>query len=394
MFELGPVQNALREYGLDGWLLYDFKGSNPLTRKILGLDGREPFSRRFFYLVPAEGTPIKLVHAIESGALDHLPGEKEVYLRWDELEEKVEKLVTGRAKVAMEYSPRNANPYISRVDAGTVELVRSFGAEVVPSGDLISRFESVWDDDQWAMHQKAARICRDAFDVAFGLIAERVKSVGSLRESDVQKAILDHFQANGLVTHGAPIVGVGPHSGDPHYETTPETDAPIKAGDFVLVDLWAKVDDPRGVYADYTRVGYVGESVPSVYEDRFRIVAEARDAGISKVKKAFASGRPLKGGEVDDAVRAVIEKAGEGKFFNHRTGHNIGQETHGNGTHLDHLETVDDRLLIPRTCFSIEPGIYKNDFGVRTEVDVYIGADGTVHVTGGEPQSKVLPILA
>jgi Xaa-Pro aminopeptidase len=395
MFELSPVQDALREYGLDGWLLYDFKGSNPLTRKILGLDTREPFSRRFFYLVPAEGTPIKLVHSIETGALDHLPGEKKIYLRWQELEDGVQSLVSGRAKLAMEYSPKNANPYISRVDAGTVELVRSFGAEVVPSGDLVSRFESVWDHDQWIMHEKAARICREAYDVAFGLIAQRTRDGGSVLESEVQQSILDHFEANGLVTHGKPIVGAGPHSGDPHYETTPETDVPIKKGDFVLIDLWAKDKDPRGVYADYTRVGYVGETVPSLYEDRFRIVVEARDAGIALVKQAFASGRPLKGGEVDDVVRAVIVKAGEGAFFNHRTGHNIGQETHGNGAHLDHLETVDDRLIIPRTCFSIEPGIYhEGEFGVRTEVDVYIDADKNVHVTGGEPQKTVLPILA
>ena len=394
MFELGPVQDALKEYGLDGWLLYDFKGSNPLARKILELDGRKPFSRRFFYLVPAEGTPIKLVHSIESAALDHLPGDKVVYLRWEELEAGVGRLVEGRGRVAMEYSPRNANPYISRVDAGTVELVRSFGAEVVPSGDLVGRFESVWDDDQWAMHQAAAKGCRGAYDVAFGLIAERVRATGSVMETEVQKAILDHFAANGLTTDGPPIVGVGSHSGDPHYETTPATDAPIKRGDFVLVDLWAKVQHPRAVYADYTRVGYVGETVPAEYEELFGVVVEARDAGIALVKRAYAEGRPLKGGEVDDAVRKVIDDAGYGPYFNHRTGHNIGQEDHGNGAHLDNLETRDERLLIPRTCFSIEPGIYLPEVGVRTEVDLYIDADGRVHVTGGEPQASVLPILA
>jgi Xaa-Pro aminopeptidase len=394
MFDLAPVQAALREAGLDGWLLYDFKGSNPLARRILDLDGRKPFSRRFFYLVPAEGTPRKLVHAIEPGALDHLPGSKRVYLRWQELEAGVEDLVLGRTAVAMEYSPRNANPYISRVDAGTVELVRSFGTDVVPSGDLVSRFESTWDDDQWAMHQEAAKVCRSAYDVAFGLIAERVRQVGSVMETEVQKAILGHFQAHGLITDGPPIVGVGPHSGDPHYETTPATDSPIKEGDFVLIDLWAKMDKPRAVYADYTRVGFVGDSVPDLYEDRFKVVADARDAGIATVKAAFASARPIRGQEVDDAVRRVVEKAGFGQDFNHRTGHNIGQDDHGNGAHLDNLETRDDRLIIPRTCFSIEPGIYRTDFGVRTEVDVFIDASGKVHVTGGEPQAHVLPILA
>jgi Xaa-Pro dipeptidase len=384
----------LKESGVDGWLLYDFKGSNPLARRILDLDGRKPFSRRFFYLVPTEGTPIKLVHSIESGALDHLPGEKQVYLRWKELEDGVGALVKGRSKVAMEYSPRNSNPYISRVDAGTVELVRSFGTEVVPSGDLVGRFESVWDDEQWAMHQNAARVCRAAYDVAFNLIAERVKRDGSLMETDVQEAILAHFAENGLTTDGPPIVGVGPHSGDPHYETTPETDAPIKEGDFVLVDLWAKVNQPRAVYADYTRVGFVGKTVPAKYEDLFHVVVEARDAGIALVKEAFGTGRALRGQEVDDAVRAVIETAGYGPYFNHRTGHNIGQDDHGNGAHLDNLETRDDRQIIRRTCFSIEPGIYLPEFGVRTEVDLFIDAEGNVHVTGGEPQTRVLPILS
>ena len=394
MFELGPVQDALKEYGLDGWLLYDFKGSNPLARRILELDGKKPFSRRFFYLVPADGPPIKLVHSIEPGALDHLPGEKVVYLRWQELEAGVAQLLQGRSRVAMEYSPRNANPYISRVDAGTVELVRSTGAEVVPSGDLVGRFESVWDDEQWLMHQEAARACRSAYDVAFGLIADRVRRDGSVMETEVQRAILDHFAANGLITDGPPIVGVGSHSGDPHYETTPATDAPIKKGDFVLVDLWAKVDRPRGVYADYTRVGYVGETVPAEYDELFGVVVEARDAGIRLVQQAFAQGRALRGQEVDDAVRKVIDDAGYGPHFNHRTGHNIGQDDHGNGAHLDNLETRDDRQILRRTCFSIEPGIYLPEVGVRTEVDLFIDASGQVHVTGGEPQSCVLAILA
>ncbi len=405
MFELGPIQDALHESGLDGWLLYDFHGSNPLARRVLGLDGRKPGTRRFFYFVPAEGAPSKLVHRIESGALDHLPGGKSIYLRWQELEAGVAALVAGRSRVAMEYSPRNANPYISRVDAGTVELVRAFGTEVVPSGDLVSRFESTWDDRQWALHQEAARACRSAYDVAFGLIAGRARVGGTVLETEVQKAILDHFASHGLTTDGPPIVGVGPHSGDPHHETTPENDAPIGLGDFVLIDLWAKVDEgkpPRdasgerqAVYADYTRVGYVGDSVPDHYEDRFRIVVEARDAALAMVKDAFASGRPIRGGELDDAARRVIEAAGFGEYFTHRTGHNIGRDDHGNGAHLDHLETRDDRLILPRTCFSIEPGIYvPEEFGVRTEIDVFIDAGGRVHVTGGEPQDRVLPILA
>jgi Xaa-Pro aminopeptidase len=244
------------------------------------------------------------------------------------------------------------------------------------------------------MHQAAAKVCREAYDVAFGLIAEKVRGYGSLMETEVQKAILAHFAANGLVTDGPPIVGVGSHSGDPHYETTPETDAPIKPGDFVLVDLWAKVNHPRAVYADYTRVGYVGSTVPEEYDELFGVIVTARDSGIELVKQAFAEGRPLRGQEVDDVVRRVVETAGYGQYFNHRTGHNIGQDDHGNGAHIDNLETRDDRLILRRTCFSIEPGIYLPDVGVRTEVDVYIDKDGNVHVTGGEPQTCVLAILA
>ncbi len=394
MVDIGSIQQALRDSRLDGWLLYDFRANNPLARRILGMDGSKPGSRRFFYLIPAEGEPVKLVHAIESGALDHLPGEKRIYLRWQELEESVLELIGGRKRLAMEYSPRNANPYISRVDAGTIELVRACGVEVVPSGDLIQQFEAVWDNDQWAMHQESAAICRSAFDVAFGLIADRVRRDGSVMETEVQRAILDHFKAHGATTDGPPIVGVGPHSGDPHYETTPSTDAPIREGDFVLVDLWCRMDKPRAVYSDYTRVGFVGSDVPTKYESLFQAVAQARDAGLRLVRESFAEGRPLRGREVDDATRGVIERAGYGGYFNHRTGHNIGQEDHGNGAHLDNLETVDDRLIIPRTCFSIEPGIYLPEFGVRTEIDVYIAAEGQVHVTGGDPQTEVLPILA
>ncbi len=393
MLAIPLIQTALQNAQVDGWLLYDFRASNPLARRILGMDGWKPGSRRFFYLIPAEGKPTKLVHAIETGALDHLPGSKRVYLRWQELEAAVGDLVEGRSRVAMEYSPRNGNPYISRVDAGTVELVRSFGVEVVSSGDLIQQFEAVWDDEQWATHQRSAQICRDAFDVAFGLIAERVRRDGSVRETEVQQAILDHFHARGAVTYSPPTVAVGPHSGDPHHDTTPATDAPIRAGDLVLIDLWCRLDQPRAVYSDYTRVGFVGSTVPAEYEEVFGVIVRARDAALDAARAAFAAHQPIRGGDLDDACRAVVAAAGYEGSFTHRTGHNIGQEVHANGAHLDHLETVDDRRIIPRTCFTIEPGIYLPKFGVRTEIDVYIDGEGQVHVTGGDPQTHVLPIL-
>jgi Xaa-Pro aminopeptidase len=389
MFDLTAVQAAIREAGFDGWLLYDFRGQNLLAQRVVGLADKK-LSRRWFYFVPASGEPKKLVHAIEPAALDHLPGSrKTVYRRWQELETGVGELVIGAKRVAMEYSPRNANPYIGRVDAGTVELVQGYGCEVLPSGDLIQRFEATWDDDQEKSHFEAAKNCREAFDVAFAFIADEVRAKGKVMETAVQARILKHFADRGMTTYSPPIVGVGPHSGDPHFDTSPGTDAPVERGSFVLIDLWAKMDRPRAVYADYTRVAFVGDPVPEKYAKVFAVVAAARDAGIKTVKDAFAANRPLAGWEVDAATRAVIEAAGYGDQFTHRTGHNIGQEVHGNGAHIDGLETRDDRRIMRRTCFSIEPGIYLPEFGVRSEVDVYIDKDGGVHVTGGDPQAEV-----
>src|SRR5262245_32002511 len=392
MFDLPAIQSAIRAAGFDGWLLYDFRGLNVLAQRIAEVNPK--LSRRWFYFVPATGEPKKLVHAIEPASLDHLPGSKKtIYRRWQEFEAGVGQLVSGARRVAMEYSPRNANPYIGRVDAGTVELVKSFGCDVAASGDLIQLFEATWDDDQEKSHFEAAKLCRDAYDVAFQFIADEIKAKGEVMETAVQARIMKHFTDNKMTTYSPPIVGVGPHSGDPHFDTSPATDRPIERGSFVLIDLWAKMDRPRAVYADYTRVAFVGDSVPEKYVRVFNVVAAARDAGIKTVKDAFAAKKPLMGWQVDDATRAVIEKAGYGDNFTHRTGHNIGQEVHGNGAHIDGLETRDDRRIIPRTCFSIEPGIYLPEFGVRSEVDIYIDAAGTVHVTGGEPQKEVHKIL-
>jgi Xaa-Pro dipeptidase len=393
MFDLSAVQAAIKAQGFDGWLLYDFRGLNVLAQRVVGL-AEKKLSRRWFYFVPATGEPRKLVHAIEPAALDSLPGaDKTVYRRWQELEAGVGKLLSGSKSVAMEYSPKNGNPYISRVDGGTLELVRSFGVEVVSSGDLISEFEATWDDEQEASHFAAAKVTDSAYAVAWAFIAEKVKA-GGTTELDVQKRIMDHFAQHGCTTYSPPIVGVGPHGGDPHYEPTPATNSPIQPGDFVLIDLWCKLDKPRAVYSDLTRVGYIGKDVPEKYTKVFDIVAAARDAGIDCVKKAFAAGRPLTGAEVDNATRAVIEKAGYGEYFTHRTGHNIGQEVHGNGANMDNLETREERLVMRRTCFSIEPGIYREDFGIRSEVNVFIDGEGRVHVTGGPAQEKVFAILA
>ncbi len=390
-FDLGSVQTAIADFGFDGWLLYDFRGLNILALRVLGV--AESGSRRFFYFIPANGEPKKLVHRIEAGALDHLPGEKIVYLTWQELNAGVKELVGNSKNIAMEYSPNNANPYISRVDAGTVELVRQSGVTVGSSGNLIQYFEARWSDEQWQLHLQANELNLQAFDLAWSTIAQRMRDGQSLRETELQDIVMDFYAKNNMTTYHPPIVAVGPHSGDPHYAPQKGTDAEIKRDDFVLLDMWVKMDVPGGVYSDLTKVGFVGDSVPDKYQSIFDIVAAARDAGINCAKSAFGAGRELQGWEVDRATRDVIDKAGYGEYFIHRTGHNIGQETHGNGAHMDDLETKEERLVLPRTCFSVEPGIYMEEFGVRLEVDVFVDADSHVHVTGGV-QEKVIPILS
>jgi Xaa-Pro aminopeptidase len=394
VFDITTVQSALQQQGIDGWLLYDFRGLNVLARRVVQLPAETILSRRWFYYVPARGEPRKLVHRIEPHALDHLPGQAQAYLRWQQLEAGVAELVRGAKTVAMEYVPRNANPYVSRVDAGTIELVKSCGVEVVPSGDLIQMFEACWDDEQWAMHLEATKHTRSAYDAVWAFIGARTRGGGSVHETEVQEQILQHFRAHNVVTDHPPIVGVGPHSGDPHYEPRPGDAGLIRAGDFVLVDLWAKLDKPRSVFSDLTWVAFVGREVPEKYVKVFNIVAAGRDAAIQRVRDAYAKGEPLQGWQVDRAARNVIEKAGYGDKFIHRTGHSIGQETHGNGANMDDLETHETRRILPRTCFSVEPGIYLPEFGVRSEVNVFVDAGGTVHVTGGEPQRAIVRIGA
>jgi Xaa-Pro dipeptidase len=392
MFDLAAIQTAVRDQKLDGWLLYDFRQLNVLAARVAETSPK--LSRRWAYFIPANGSPKKLVHAIEPAALDHLPGtDKTVYLKWQEFEAGLAHLLAGAKRVAMEYSPRNGNMYIGRVDAGTIELVRGCGVDPVSSGDLIQQFEATWDDTQWAMHLEAAERTDAAYGVAWQFIADQIRKNGHTTELDVQARIMKHFADTGMVTYSPPIVGEGPHSGDPHFEPKAEINRQIGPNSFVLIDLWAKMDKPRAVYSDLTRVGYVGEDVPAKINEVFHIVAAARDAGIARVRRAFEKGEPLQGWEVDGATREVIEKAGYGKYFTHRTGHNIGQEVHGNGCHIDGLETKEERRVMRRTCFSIEPGIYLPEFGVRSEIDVYIDKDGGVHVTGGALQTEVRRVL-
>jgi Xaa-Pro aminopeptidase len=386
------IQVALRAEGIDGWLFFSFRGSDPIALNVLGLDRSEIATRRWAYFVPATGEPRKVVHVIEPHALDTLPGRQRTYLPWQQLHGELNDALDGARRVAMQYSPMNAIPYISRVDAGTVELVQSFGVEVVSSADLVQVFEAVWTSEQLESHRYAARHLREIVDVAFREVARRVGESGETDEYTIQEFIWREFASRGLLSSDRPIVAVNAHSADPHYAPTEGRTAPIRAGDFLLVDIWAKRPDPGAVYADITWTGFVGASVPGRYEEIFQVVRAGRDAAIGLVRDRGLSGM-LHGWEVDDVARNSISAAGYGEYFIHRTGHSIHEEDHGNGANIDNLETRDDRRLLRGTCFSIEPGVYlKGEFGVRSEVDVYLGENGP-EVTGGPIQEHVIPIL-
>ena len=388
--DLQAIQSALREHGLDGWLFYDHHHRDPIAYRILGLDENSFVSRRWFYFVPAEGEPRKLVHRIEAGKLDALPGSKDAYSSWQELEQKLETMLDGAARVAMQYSPRNAIMYVSMVDAGTVELVRSMGKDVVSSADLVSIFEAVLTEAQIATHFEAQRRLDAVLAAGWKFIGDSVRGGVHITEFDVVELLNSEIEKAGLWTDHGPNCSAGPNSADSHYEATRESSRTIGNGDFVLIDIWAKLADtanaklpnPIAVWYDITWTGVVGREPTDREQLIFNTVRDARDAAIEAVQRAYAEGRTIAGWEADDAARNVIRDAGFGQFFTHRTGHNIAIMIHGNGAHLDNLETHDERLLLPNTCFSVEPGIYfPNEFGVRSEVNMITLPSGAV-VTG------------
>ncbi|HEV3253194.1 MAG TPA: M24 family metallopeptidase [Candidatus Acidoferrales bacterium] len=391
MLDVDAIQAELRASKTDGWLFYDHHHRDPIAGHVLGL-GNGMVTRRWFYFLPSRGEPRKLVHRIESATLDSLPGQKSVYSGWEELHKSLKRLL-GRSKtIAMQYSPQNNIPYIGLVDAGTVELIRRMGKKVVSSADLVQKFEAAWSAEQLASHLEAGKLVDSITQDAFRRAAEFVRAKKDLTEYELQQWILGQFRAHGLVSDDPPIVAVGPHSGDPHYEPKKDAPTPIRAGDLLLLDIWAKLARPGSVYYDITWVGFLGPKVPAQCAHVFGIVKAAREAAVSAVVKAVAAGRAIHGWEVDRAARGVIRKAGYGKQFIHRTGHNIGQDVHGNGANMDSLETRDDRRIVPHTCFSVEPGIYLPEFGIRSEVNVYV-AEGGARVTG-PAQDAVLPLLA
>jgi len=390
-FQLKEIQADLRTAKLDGWLFYDFRGRDPIAQRILDLPNAMR-TRRWFYFIPAKGTPQKLVHKIETESLLKLPGETLYYSGQDELRTNLKKILRRAKNVAMQYSPKNAIPYVAMVDAGTVELIKSCGVKVRTSADLVQKYEACWTPEQLLSHLQAGkavdRIVREAFELA----ARGVREKKPLTEVTLQQWILAEFAKAGLTTDEGPDVAVNAHASDPHYAPSNQRPTEIRRDDLLLLDVWAKLQTPGSVYYDVAWVGYLGEKVPEKYAKIFKVLVQARDTAVALIQSSMAARKPLQGWQVDKAARSVIEKAGYGKYFIHRTGHSIGQTVHGNGVNMDGLETHDSRHLIPGTCNSVEPGIYLREFGMRSEVNVYIG-EGEARVTGAV-QKDILALLA
>ena len=389
--DLQKIQKALRDKRIDGWLLCDFRNRDELAYRVLGLDFKKMTSRRWYYYIPAKGEPRKLVSAVERMRLDSLPGKRSVYLSWEELHRSLKKLMGPKKTIAMQYSPKNNVPYVSIVDGGTIELLKSLGYKIVSSSDLISMFVSVIPEEGYRTHIEAGRIMDRIRAEAFDRIRGAVRDNTGATEYDIQQYMMKRFREEGLTTYDPPMVGVNDHPADPHFDTTRENARAFKQGDTVLIDMWAKKDVPGGIYYDITWVGYVGDTPPAKYVKIFNAVKAGRDAAVKFVQEKFARGETCYGWQVDDACRNVVKKAGFGRYFLHRTGHSITEETHGNGVNIDNLETKDERALLPGCCFSIEPGIYlEGEMAVRTEINMFIRHDGVPEVTGEVQQDLVL----
>lgn len=391
MRKIEEAKRHLKELGVDGWLLYDFHGNNELARTFLKISRKEMVTRRFLYWIPVEGDPVKVVHAIEPHVLDKWPGEKRVFLSWRSFEEELKRLLEGKKRIAMEYSEKNRIPYISKVDAGTADLIRSYGVEIVSSGPFLPYFSAVLSQEELASHFRAAHLLKEIVKTAWSWVVKELKEGRQITEYDLQQKILEEFKSNHLMTEAPPIVAVNAHSADPHYEPKEGKSSPIQAKDFLLIDLWAKEEGERTIYADLTKVAAVLSQPTEKQKKIFQIVSHAQEAGFRLIESRFSAGQEVLGAEVDDAVRKVIEKAGFGEYFIHRTGHSIETELHGSGAHIDNLEMEDLRPLLKGTCFSIEPGIYlPGEFGIRLESDVVIDHEGKVHITGGVEKEIVV----
>ena len=391
--DIAAVQRSLNAEGLDGWLLYDFHGSNPIAARLLGTaSGAKMTTRRWFYLVPAVGEPRGLVHAIERQTLDAQPGTKAVYAGRGQLDAELTKLLAGMTRVAMEYSRECAIPYISRIDAGTIELVRKRGVEVASSGDLVQQFEAVWDAQALATHQEASKSLYRIKDRAFELVAKRARDGEAMTEFAIQGQMAAWFEEEGLISDSLPVVAAQENARDPHYLPTARRNRPIGSNELLLLDLWGrKKDDPQAVFADITWVGFTGSDVPVDMSRAFEAICGARDAAAALVQESARTQHALQGWQVDRAARQVLEAAGFGEWILHRTGHNLGRDVHGNGVHMDDYETHDDRRLLPGTGFTIEPGLYFEGFGVRTEINMFFGSREAV--ISGPVQSEIVKLV-
>jgi Xaa-Pro aminopeptidase len=382
------IQGALCRHHLDGWLFFDHHRRDPLAYKILRIPDFVGASRRWYYFIPATGEPRKLVHRIESGVLDSLPGEKLSYSTWEDQQAKVNNFCQGLARIAMQYSPNCAIPYVSLVDGGTLELIRAAGVEILSSADLVQEFEARWTAEQFQQHIAAGKLVDGIRREAFGFAGERLRSNRVVTEFEVHQFIRDSFQNVGLVTGHGPIVAVNANASDPHYEPSRERTLTIKRGDLVLIDLWAKLAEPGATYYDVTWAGFCGDVVPAKLQNVFEVVRDARVKASTFVLKRIEAGKETAGYQVDDEARSFIQERGFGEYFFHRTGHSIGTEVHGTGANMDNLESHDERRLISGTCFSIEPGVYLPEFGIRSEVNVYVG-EGFAKVTGEEQRELI-----
>ncbi|MCH7824947.1 MAG: M24 family metallopeptidase [Acidobacteria bacterium] len=391
-FDLDGVQEAIGAAGVDAWLFAQFHGRDPLATRVLGLPADVFQTRRWYYLIPAQGEPQGLVHAIEQGALEDLPGSRRRYRTWQELDAGLDELLEGVGTVAMQYSPQNRVPYVAMVDAGTVEAVRDRGIEVVSAADLIQRFTAVLDDDQIDSHRLAGERLPDAIEAAFKECRARLLAGDTLNEYELQRYLLQQVKAIGLTSPDEPIVAINGHAADPHYAPGPEGSSPIVRGDWLLIDVWAKQPGSEdNVFADITWTAQVDSDVSDRRVEVFETVLGARDAAIDLVQARYAAGEEVRGFEADRACREVLVNAGYGDAIQHRTGHSITSEIHGSGANLDDFESHDERLLMRRTCFSVEPGIYlEDDFGVRSEVDILVPPDGPPEVTGRKQTAMIL----
>jgi Xaa-Pro dipeptidase len=386
---LEEIQAALQKEGLDGWLFFDHHRRDPLAYRVLQFTPGSMVSRRWYYFVPAKGEPKGLVHKIESFTLQELPGEMATYAGWGSMLDGIGKIMGGAKHIAMQYSPDCAIPYIANVDAGTIELIRGLGVTIVTSADLVQQFEAIWTGQQLESHLAAGRIVDRVRGEAFELVGAKLRAGDRITEWDVKQFIADRYRAEGLFIDHGPDVAVNANASNPHYDPRRDSCSEIRKGDLLLMDMWAKFDRPGSIYYDITWVGYCGEKPPERIQNVFTVVRDARDRAIERVKAAVAAGRDLRGFEVDDAAREHIRAAGFGEYFFHRTGHSIGQEVHGNGANMDNLETHDERRVIPWTGFSIEPGIYLPEFGIRSEINMFVD-EKSARVTGEIQRELVL----